>query len=396
MSLPKKVLQVSPAYYPAISIGGPIFTNLTFSKALQDLGYEVEVLTTEQGLNAQKIKELKASRFDESAFSYRIHRFPYFGYSHFTFAPGHIFWLAKNLKRFDLVILQAVWNFPIWISYLMCLYYRKPYIIIPHGSLYPETVGLKSTTKKQLFLWLYVKNMLKRARYVLFSTLDEKEKVEQFLAVKLSAEIVPNMVDQKPFLNAPAKGTFRKQFNIEPETKLLSHYGRVNPKKGIPYVLNLLPQLIEKFPSLLYVIAGGCEDPAYENELKQLVAKHHLEKQVLFTGLLSQELGISLLRDSDVFVLPSLSENFGMSVVEAMLCETAVVVSDQVGIAQELKEADAGLVIQLENDSLKHAIESLLENTELNQSLGRKGAEFVKTHYTEEVVKNKLAKVLLG
>ena len=180
MKMAKKVLQVSPAYYPAISIGGPIFTNLTFSKALVDLGCDVEVLTTTQGLEPAQIADMLLGISDQSEFSYPIWRFRYFGYSHFTFAPGHIFWLLKHIKRFDLVVLQAVWNFPIWISYLICVLYNKPFVVIPHGSIYPETIGLKSSKIKRIFLAVYVRKMLQRASHVLFSTYDEKEKVVIF------------------------------------------------------------------------------------------------------------------------------------------------------------------------------------------------------------------------
>ena len=77
MKLAKKVLQVSPAYFPAISIGGPIFTNLTFSKGLVSLGCEVEVLTTTQGLTEEQIRQLESSNSPQADFEYPIHRFAY-------------------------------------------------------------------------------------------------------------------------------------------------------------------------------------------------------------------------------------------------------------------------------------------------------------------------------
>ena len=393
MKLAKKVLQVSPAYYPAISIGGPIFTNLTFSKALQDLGCDVEVLATTQGLSESQIAQMNLGKSDQSEFSYPIWRFRYFGYSHFTFSPGLIFWLWKHLSRFDVVVLQAVWNFPIWMAYLMCLVYNKPFIVIPHGSLYPETVGLKSTQIKRLFLWLYVKKMLQRASNVLFSTLDEQEKVLAFLPIKINAAILPNIVDQKPFTPLPERGTWRKQFQISPESPVLVHYGRVNPKKGIPFVLECLPKLCVQFPDLRYVIAGG-EDPVYRQALNRIIEEKGVSDQVIFTGLLNQADGIRLLRDADLFLLPSLSENFGMSVVEAMLCETAVIVSDQVGISADLAQANCARVVSTTGDELYEAIADLLGNREQRTQLGLSGAQFVRTYYTEEPVKEQLGRLL--
>ena len=393
MKLAKKVLQVSPAYYPAISIGGPIFTNLTFSKALQDLGCDVEVLATTQGLSESQITQMHLGKADQSEFTYPIWRFRFYGYSHFTFSPGLVYWLWKHLPRFDVVVLQAVWNFPIWMAYLMCLIYKKPFIVIPHGSLYPETVGLKSAQIKRVFLWLYVKKMLQRASHVLFSTLDEQEKVLAFLPLKINAAILPNIVDQKPFTPLPERGTWRKQFQISSDSPVLVHYGRVNSKKGIPFVLECLPRLSAHFPKLRFIIAGG-EDPVHRQELNRIIEEKGISAQVMFTGLLSQSDGIRLLRDADLFVLPSLSENFGMSVVEAMLCETAVIVSDQVGISTDLAQADCARIVSTKGAELYEAILGLLGNEEQRTQLGLKGAQFVRDHYTEESVKAQLGQFL--
>jgi glycosyltransferase involved in cell wall biosynthesis len=394
MKMAKKVLQVSPAYYPAISIGGPIFTNLTFSKALVDLGCDVEVLTTTQGLEPAQIADMQLGISDQSEFSYPIWRFRYFGYSHFTFAPGHIFWLLKHINRFDLVVMQAVWNFPIWISYLICVLYNKPFVVIPHGSIYPETIGLKSSKIKRIFLAVYVRKMLQRASHVLFSTYDEKEKVVAFLKLPLRAEVLPNIVDVKPFIQLPEKGLFRSKYQIKQDAPLLVHYGRVSPKKGIHFVLSCLPQLVLEYPSLIYVIAGG-EDADYAKVLRDTIKEKGLGAHVIFTGLLNQEDGISLIRDADVFVLPSLSENFGMAVVEAMLCETAVLISEQVGISSELQAAKCALVFSSETDGLLNGLKSLLKDEKLRLTLGLAGAKFAKDNYSEEVVRAQLRPFLM-
>lgn len=393
MKMAQKVLQISPAYYPAISIGGPIFTNLTFSKGLLSLGCKVEVLTTTQGLTSEQMQEIDLENPNHADFEYPIYRFRYYGYSHFTFSPGLFFWLLRNIKRFDLVVFQAVWNFPIWAGFLLCKWANKPYLVIPHGSLYPETVGLKSSLKKKLFLRLYVRKMLKRAHRVLFSTEHEQDKVLSYLMVDARSAILPNIIDLEPFAVLPEKGNFRRKHSIETGTPILAHFGRISLKKGIRFVLEIMPDLIQVHPNLLYVIAGGDEE-GYSTELKRLINELGISKHILFTGLLNQSEGIELLRDADVFVLPSLSENFGMSVVEAMLCETAVVVSDQVGISSELAAAKCALITS-NNDSLKDAVLELLENESHRKDLGIKGANFAKEHYSFEVLREQMKSFLL-
>ena len=228
--------------------------------------------------------------------------------------------------------------------------------------------------------------MLIHAHRVLFSTADEEHKVLHFLNIQVSSAILPNILDLTPFENLPERGAFRKEYGIE--GPMLVHFGRISLKKGIRFVLEAIPELTEKYPNLMYVIAGGDEE-GYARVLHEIVNELGISKHVLFTGLLTQGQGISLLRDADVFVLPSLSENFGMSVVEAMLCETPVIVSDQVGIASEL--ATAGCAVVTSNElSVKDAVLSLLQTESKRKELGLLGARFAKTHYSFEVLREKM------
>lgn len=395
MSAPKRVLQVSPAYYPAISIGGPIFTNLTFSKALEDVDCQIEVLTTTQGLTEEQKAQITIGQLSTTEFSYPIWRFPYIGYSNYTFSPGLFFWLFKHVKRFDLVVMQAVWNFPIMAAYLACKWHKIPFFIIPHGSLYDETFHLKSSKVKKFFLALYVKKMLIEAKRVLFSTRDESLKVNKFLSIPIKSSIVPNIVDVENFNLLPAKGTFRQKFGLDEDQIILTHYGRVTIKKGINYVLDVLPELIKQYPKVLYVIAGS-DEGNYVQELQDIIQKNNLEKHVVFTGLLSPEEGKELLVDTQIFVLPSLSENFGMSVVEALLCGASVIISEHVGIALDLQEAGGAKVIKLNDQSLFEAIYSLLENTNEREKMAQMGREFVIQNYSYQAVEKQLTQLIHG
>ncbi|MFL0161729.1 glycosyltransferase [Aquirufa salirivi] len=393
MSTQKRVLQVSPAYYPAISIGGPIFTNLTFSKALEDINCQIEVVTTTQGLTKTQLELIPIGEKSSTEFSYPIWRFPCYGYPNFTFSPGIFFWLFKHVHRFDLVVLQAVWNFPIMAAYLACKWNNIPYVIIPHGSLYDETFHLKSSKFKRFFFSLYVKKMLMNAHRILFSTQDEALKVKKFLSIPLKSSVVPNIVDVEKFNNLPLKGTFRDKFSISKDQLILTHYGRVTIKKGINFVLNILPEVIQNYPNVLYVIAG-IEENHYIDELRTVIQEKQLEKHVIFTGLMSPQEGIELLTDSDIFILPSLSENFGMSVVEAMLCEIPVVISEHVGIALDLKNVGCAKVIQLMDRSMKDAIIELLNDSNLRLIMGRKGREYAKQNYSYQAVEIKLTELI--
>ena len=97
----------------------------------------------------------------------------------------------------------------------------------------------------------------------------------------------------------------------------------------------------------------------------------------------------AVFRESDVFVLPSYSENFGMVVVEAMAAEKPVVITKGVGISKEVEAAGAGIVIDKDEKQLAEAILKILENPELAQKMGENGKRLVETEFSSEKVAEK-------
>jgi hypothetical protein len=79
----------------------------------------------------------------------------YFGYPNLTFSPSTLVWLLKEAKNYDLAILHGVWNFPIFAAAIVCRWRRIPYVLFPHGTLYRETVEMRSSLPKRLLLKLY-------------------------------------------------------------------------------------------------------------------------------------------------------------------------------------------------------------------------------------------------
>lgn len=94
-----------------------------------------------------------------------------------------------------------------------------------------------------------------------------------------------------------------------------------------------------------HLFVAGSGGAAFETRLRRLTRDLGLAAQVTFTGFLSGELKWSALAAADVFVLPSLQENFGIAVAEAMHASLPVIVSQEVDISAEVEEAGAGVVL---------------------------------------------------
>ena len=93
-----------------------------------------------------------------------------------------------------------------------------------------------------------------------------------------------------------------------------------------------------------------------------------------------------------LFVLPSLDENFGLAVAEAMAAGCPVVISRQVALSKEIEKYSAGIVIEAEVDGVSRAFRRLLEDSALRQSMGRNGREFV----LKKLTWDKIAEQMVG
>ena len=100
-----------------------------------------------------------------------------------------------------------------------------------------------------------------------------------------------------------------------------------------------------------------------------------------------------LLQGSDIFLLPSFSENFGIVVPEAMIAGLPVIITPGVQIAPEIAKAEAGIIVKGEIGSLQNAISLLLSNPELRIKLGNNGKKFASNRYSWNIIGEKIIEI---
>ena len=128
-----------------------------------------------------------------------------------------------------------MWNFPVVFGPIIARFFNVPYIITPHGTLYKETFEGKSAIIKKLHYWLFVKKNLQHANAVHFTTKDEKEKVEDFLNLKINSTVIPYGME---FMDVELDLDFYKdKFHISKDKKVILFLGRINWKKGLDILL---------------------------------------------------------------------------------------------------------------------------------------------------------------
>ena len=398
-----KVLCVTSSYWPAFQFGGPIFVNHYLNKALVASGVDVTVYSTHVGLEnrIQKDAETHLDGVRVFYFSY-LTLFESLGTTGWQFSPPMVRALRKNLRHFDVVHIHGLWNFSSIAAAYFCRANGVPYVVTPHGSLYPYTLSKKSW-KKRPYYELFVRRVLTGAAAVHYTGADEAEKSHPPLGLKREPVVVPYAIDLSEFENSPDRAALKVRLPQLTGRKVILFLSRISWKKGLDILVDAFAKVVRQREDVHLLIVGN-DEAGYAEQLKKRIsslgmtyedlagpdtaglAESASSAKITFTGILTGVDKLHAFAGSDIFVLPSYSENFGIVVAEAMACGLPVIISDQVGIHQEITALKAGIVTQTEPAQLAEAINTLIDNPSLRETMGRLGRQSVRERWAPAAV----------
>lgn len=152
--------------------------------------------------------------------------------------------------------------------------------------------------------------------------------------------------------------------------KVVTFLGRITMQKGPEYFVEAAAKVLQKNPNVRFVMAGSGD---MMEKMIKLAAKRDIADKFHFTGFLKGKEVYEMLRDSDVYIMPSVSEPFGISPLEAMEMGVPSIISKQSGCAEILNN-----VIKTDYwdiDAMADAIHSIISNPALHETLRRDGIE---------------------
>lgn len=154
----------------------------------------------------------------------------------------------------------------------------------------------------------------------------------------------------------------------------LAFVGRLRRYKGLDWVMRALPGALARVPGLRLEVIG---DGPYAAALKAEAARRGLSDVVEFFGFLPGALKIARLQAAWALVQPSPKEGWGLTVVEASACGTAVVASDAPGLRDSVRRDETGLLVPFgDTAGLRDALVRVLSDTDLRERLARAGVEW--------------------
>jgi glycosyltransferase involved in cell wall biosynthesis len=373
-----RILHVVPTYFPAVHHGGPLFTVHGLCRSLAARGHEVQVFTTNidgPGITATPI----ATPVDLDGVQIQYFSCPLIRRLYWAPALGRA--LHHTIGKLDIVHLHTVFLWPTWAAARAARRARVPYVLSPRGMLVKDLIARRSRLAKSTWIHLIERSNVERAAAVHLTSQLEVTELERFDWGLPRLVTIPNAVDEPSSANGNIASDVEA---ITSEQPLVLFLGRLTWKKGLDRLLHAFAQT----QSGILAVVGTDEN--FAPKLVKLAAELRIADRVRI--LPRTVIGAEkerLFAAARLFVLPSYSENFGNTVLEAMRRGVPVVVTPEVGAAEIVRESGAGLVVAGEPGPLSSAIRLLLADLSLARSMGdagrRHAARFTWDHIAMEM-----------
>lgn len=386
------ILQIVSSFAPAYAYGGPARSSHQISKNLSEMGHDVTVYTTDAyNANARYDPDdhgipegnLEIFRFknisNTLAYEYNI-----------CLAPQMAVSLRRNINSFDVVHIEEFRTPQAVLAHHYATKYDVPYILQTRGGV-PRTLKSK---QKWVFDQLAGKRLFKdAARIIATSESESKYYFDVFPNTDHNkVRHVQNGVDLTTYADLPKVGKFRTTETIEPDVPVVLFVGRLDDMKGLDLLIQGFSLVRDAIPDAELFIIGP--DDGMQTELEKQVVTRGLEDAVHFVGPLYDNRKLQAYVDADLFVLPSKYryESFGNVVIEAMACETAVVLTKKCGAAEWIP-SEAGKTVPATPDGIGAGIIELLSDAEKRESMAKNGRELVFQQFNWRAVSDTIEKI---
>jgi len=353
-SFKMKILHVIPSI--SRRRGGPSTAILSMVRELRRKGVDASILTTNDN-------HIHRDRYSPLGCWFWIDDVPVLMFPaidsrsklirEFLISPQLSYWLIRNINNYDALHIHSVFSYCSSTSMLIARLMKIPYIVRTIGQLNKWSLS-QSRMRKIIMLFLVENANLRHATAIHVTSEYERQELSHVCKGK-------NILCLELGVDIPNSAEPRSQSIGNSKIIRFVFLSRIHPKKQLDLLLQTLAHLYNDENEKLWklFIAGDGEND-YISYLKSLVEDYGIGCNVEWMGHLYEEQKFRLLTISDWYVLPSKSENFGLSVVESLSSGLPVIISSEVGISDIVFRYNAGLVVG-QNMSLEDALRFALK-----------------------------------
>jgi N-acetyl-alpha-D-glucosaminyl L-malate synthase BshA len=347
-------------FFPPKWLAGTEIATYNTAKYLAKNGHEVHVITSlDEGLPKESINE-----------GFHIHRIRFLKVRFLGIA---IFWLQALLllKRLKPDVVHGQDMGMTIVGFLSKCILKKPYVTYGRGTdIYFSKAFKKSISKL----------ILKNADAAIALTEDMKKKMRETYDRHIF--VIPNGIELERFHKLP-RNEMRIKLGIKADEKIILFVGRLHPVKGVKHLIKAVNVVRQKHKAKLLLVGKGPE----QDRLKKLVEQLHLEDYVKFMGPIPNEKIPWIYAAADILVLPSLSEGFPVTILEAMASGLPIIATRVGGLPEVIEEEYNGFLVEPENPKqIAEKISLLLQNDKLRENISKNNRRKAKGYSWQSIV----------
>jgi len=362
-------MKIGIVCYPTFGGSGVVATEL--GMALADKGHEIHFITYNQPVRLDFISH--HLHFHQVL----LEEYPLFQYQPYELALSSK--IVEVVEKYHLEVLHVHYAIPhAYAAYMAKQMLHEKGISVKvvttlHGTDI-TLVGSHPTYKSA------VEFSINNSDVVTSVSNDLRKTTNKLFTIKNDIHVIHNFIDTQKYDKVHQLKCNRIAI-AKPNERILTHVSNFRPVKRIEDVINVFYEVQKKIPSKLLLIGEGPDRAKAE----QLVNKLQISKEVLFFGNSSDV--SKILCYSDVFLLPSQTESFGLAALEAMAAKTAVISTNTGGLPEVNIHGVTGYLSDLGDvqDMADNAV-SILENDEILETFKENAREHTKKFSLENIL----------
>ena len=293
--------------------------------------------------------------------------------------------MRQAVARADVVHNHSVWMLPNSYGSRIAARHSKPVVITAHGALEPWAISTSQWKKRIVGRWFQDQD-LKTAACIHVNSHAEIDGIREY-GLTCPVAVIPNGINPPEVDDVPEHESFRRLFPEIGDQRIALFMARLHEKKGLGHLIPAWAAVAREFPDWHLVLAGP--DDGYERSARELVSNHGVSSRVTFTGGLQGMRKTAALAAADVFVQPSFSEGFSMSILEALGAHLPVLMTPGCNFPDAVT-AEAAVLVEPNVEGTVDGLRQLLSLSNQDRcDMGRRGRTLVVDRYSWDNVARK-------
>lgn len=362
----KKKLKIGITCYPTVGGSGIVATEL--GKMLAEKGHEIHFISSSVPFRLKKMYH-----------NIYYHQVEVNQYSVFQYPPYDIALaskIAEVIKRENLDLLHVHYAIPHAICAILAKQMARRDVKIVttlHGTDI-TVLGYDASLSDAIRFGIEESDVVTAVSHSLIA--------ETYDVIKPNKQIEPvyNFIDERVY-HKISSDHLKQEYEIMPNEKVIIHVSNFRSVKRVPDVVKSFAKIVAKMPAKLLLVGDGPEISI----VSQLVEKLHLRDHVLFLG--KQENLEELYSISDLMLLLSEKESFGLVALEAMACGVPCIGTNVGGIPEVIIDGESGFICHLGDiDGIADKAIQLLSDEPLHQQFSQHSIHIVNEHFHGEKI----------